>query len=293
MTMATKHIARHAPWLLVALALAACGNSGGDDAKPAASGAGAALSTTAPAGSQVAGAGNKAPAGATQAAPAPRPGRSPAPTLAEWNANQKEVTVKGSSALGCETKIVREYLRVSCRGKNDSGGTPTGVVIRKGGRSEAFTYVGTGVATLVVPFVEGIDFTADFSWTDRSHALVLKWPRGAPRPPMVGVFEGAKSPLDGTASQSMSAEKLCACHKMATGATTCDDLIGSPNGDCERTYANDCIKLVQCARGEPGVAPKCQPGFANGPFGFCFKACRSLTDCPSDHGCESGVCIAL
>lgn len=289
MTMTTKHIGPHALRLLAALALAACGSSGGDEGKPGAK------ATPEAAGSQAAaGAGNKAPAGATQAggAPAPRPGRSPAPTLAEWKANQKEVTVKGSSALGCETKIVREYLRVSCRGKNDSGGTPTNVIIRKGGRGEAFTYVGAGVATLVVPFVEGIDFAADFSWTDRSHTLVVKWPRGAPRPPMVGVFEGAKSPLDGSAGQPMSGEKLCACHKMATGATTCDDLIGSPNGDCERTYANDCIKFVECARGEPGSPPKCQPGFANGPFGFCFKACRSLTDCPSGHGCEGGVCIA-
>src|SRR4051812_27552568 len=44
------------------------------------------------------------------AVPAKLPaGRSAAPTLDEWNSLKKEVTVKGSSALKCETKIVREY----------------------------------------------------------------------------------------------------------------------------------------------------------------------------------------
>ena len=91
-----------------------------------------------------------------------RAGRSPAPTFAEWNSQQKEVTVQGSSALKCETKIVREYLRISCHGKNDTGGTPTNVVIKKGGKGEAFTYVGGGIASLVVPFVEGTDFLGGF-----------------------------------------------------------------------------------------------------------------------------------
>ncbi|MBW2454621.1 MAG: hypothetical protein JRI68_08925, partial [Deltaproteobacteria bacterium] len=33
-------------------------------------------------------------------------GRSAVPTLAEWNSVEREVTVKGSSALNCETKMV-------------------------------------------------------------------------------------------------------------------------------------------------------------------------------------------
>ena len=70
----------------------------------------------------------------------------------------KEVTVKGSSALNCETKIVREYLRVSCRGKNDSGGTPTAVKVTRGGRGEVFTFASPGVTSLIVPFVSGVEF---------------------------------------------------------------------------------------------------------------------------------------
>src|SRR4051812_37398799 len=77
--------------------------------------------------------------------PAPPPGRTLMPTFDEWSSQRKEVTVKGSSALGCETKMVREYLRVSCRGKNDSGGTPTTVKVTKGGRGEALTFATAGV----------------------------------------------------------------------------------------------------------------------------------------------------
>jgi hypothetical protein len=128
-------------------------------------------------------------------APTPPTGRSKPPTLNEWAAMTREVTVKGSSALGCETKIVREWLRVSCRGKNDTGGTPTKLRVVRGGNNEAMTFASGGVTSLVVPFVEGTDLAVSFSWTDKSHRLTIRWPRGAPQPPAVGVFEGAASPL--------------------------------------------------------------------------------------------------
>ncbi len=241
--------------------------------------------------SQGEGAGVEATAPVVTSLPA-RPGRSAMPTLAEWNAQQKEVTVKGSSALNCETKIVREYLRVSCRGKNDTGGAPKGVAVRRGGRGEALTYVGAGITSLIVPFVEGIDFAADFSWTDKSHTLTVKWPRGAPKPVVVGVFEGAKSPLDGTAGDAAIADRLCACHKKVRGAPTCDDLIGSANADCDRTYAADCDMLLACSRGEPGAWPRCLPGYTNALMGHCYKKCTpGKGGCASNESCEDGVCI--
>jgi hypothetical protein len=215
-----------------------------------------------------------------------RPGRSPMPTLFEWNGQQKEVTVKGSSALHCETKIVREYLRVSCHGKNDTGGTPTGVVIQKGGRGEAITFMSPGVTSLVLPFVEGIDFAADFSWTDKSHKLVVSWPRGNQKPVVVGVFEGAKSPVD-SSSDAALAEKLCNCHRKVTKSNSCDDMIGGPNADCEGTYGNDCAMLLACSRGEPGAWPRCQPGFVNAGIGFCYQKCDlGKSGCPANHSCQ-------
>jgi len=208
------------------------------------------------------------------------------PTLDEWSSQRKEVTVKGSSALGCETKMVREYLRVSCRGKNDSGGTPTNAKVTKGGRGEALTFAAVGVTSLIVPFVEGTDFAADFSWTDKSHPLVVKWARGAPRPVVVGVFEGAKSPLD--RALGSSGDKLCQCHKQVTRSATCDDLLGAPNADCERTYGNDCAMLLACSRGEPGAIPSCLPGYINAVTGGCFKQCGAgRPPCPSGQACQT------
>lgn len=215
-----------------------------------------------------------------------RAGRSPMPTLFEWNGQQKEVTVKGSSALHCETKIVREYLRVSCHGKNDTGGTPTGVVIQKGGRGEVITYMAPGVTSLVLPFVEGTDFAADFSWTDKSHRLVVSWPQGNQKPVVVGVFEGAKSPVDSNSDAALS-EKLCNCHRKVTKSNSCDDMIGGPNIDCERTYGNDCSMLLSCSRGEPGAWPRCQPGFVNAGIGFCYQKCdMGKAGCPANQACQ-------
>jgi hypothetical protein len=184
-----------------ASALTACPQGNSDPAKdppPRATGAPAAVNTQAgayaPAGNPPAA---NTPAANTPAAinPTPPPaaagpnGRSAVPTLAEWTAQTKEVGVKGSSKLNCETKMVREWLRISCRGKNDTGGEPTGVTITKGGRSgENFTFAASKVASLVTPFVNGTDLTAEFTWTDKKMELHVYWPHGAPEPPLKGEF---------------------------------------------------------------------------------------------------------
>ncbi|MFO0548595.1 MAG: hypothetical protein U0271_09420 [Polyangiaceae bacterium] len=131
----------------------------------------------------------------TIAAPADAPAvaadRSNPPTVDEWNAQTKEVTVTGSSTLNCETKMVREWLRVSCRGKNKSGGTTNGVVVTKGdNKNDVFTFAGKGVSSLVVRFVEGVDLDATFSWTDGSHDLHVVWAKGSPEPAAKGKFDG-------------------------------------------------------------------------------------------------------
>ena len=237
-----------------------------------------------------------APATTEKAAPTatetPKPmtlpaGRTPTPTLAEWNTQRKEVTVKGSSALKCETKMVREYLRISCYDKNDTGGTPTAVQVAKGAR-EALTFAAGGVSSMIVPYVEGTHVEATFSWTDKAYPLTIDWPKGNKMPTVLGSFAGARSPLDGTAQGD--AQKLCECHKKITGSKTCQDVFGEANADCDRTYGSDCQKLLECARGEPGAAPHCLPGFVNGlPGGQCLKLCKAAADCPKAHTCEPGV----
>jgi hypothetical protein len=112
--------------------------------------------------------------------------RSAVPTADEWNAIG-EVAVKGSSALGCETKRLREWMRVSCRGKSKAGATPTGVALDRGAApSEAFTFAKGGVVSLVYPFAEGSDVAATFTFSDGPHALAASWPQGAPEPAAFG-----------------------------------------------------------------------------------------------------------
>lgn len=219
---------------------------------------------------------------AAAAKPLP-PGRSPVPAPSEYAA-AREVTVKGSSALKCETKMIREWLRVTCRGKNDTGGTPTTVQVTKGGRGETITFAANGVTSLITPVVEGTDFEAKFSWTDKSHALVVKWAKKAPKPIIVGEFLGAASPLDRTAPSAV----ICDCHKKIMHTQDCADApMAQP--DCERTYAGDCAKILACAHGEPGVWPLCPPGKRNaGVFGWCAQICGpGKPPCPAGQECTS------
>lgn len=115
----------------------------------------------------------------------PPPGSKP-PSVAEWNSVQKEVRVRGSSALGCETKMMREWLRVSCRpGKRMP---PSAVSTVSSGGQQAFTGMFGNTASLVVQVVQGKSYRANFRWTDPnsgnfdSQFLLVNWPSGAARP---------------------------------------------------------------------------------------------------------------
>jgi hypothetical protein len=236
-----------------------------------------------------------ASAALTPAAAAARPlppGRTPIPSLAEYAA-AREVTVKGSSALHCETKMIREWLRVRCSDRDDTGGAPTGVALTRGGRGETIGFAAAGVTSLITPVLEGTDFEAVFSWTDKAHHLVVRWARGAPRPIVVGEFLGAASPLDGTAPSAV----ICECHKRLTGQSECSEApFAQP--DCERTWAGNCDRLLACARGEPGAAPSCPPGKRNaGTTGWCAPVCgpgrspcAAGAECSHDWG-EPPVCL--
>lgn len=107
-------------------------------------------------------------------------GRSSPPTVAEWS-SVGEVTVRHSSALGCETKMVREWLRVSCS-RHSPDNAPTGVqLIRPAGDKEIFTFTTPTLASLVLPVRPGVNTEARFTWQKwGARTLRVTWPNGAP-----------------------------------------------------------------------------------------------------------------
>jgi hypothetical protein len=182
--------------LALAVGSLAAGCGGGDDAKkekPAASAgptsaapasAPAAKATQAPAAPPAA---DKAPA-SDKAADAPAAGKSPVPATEEWNAVTGEVTVRGSSALGCETKGLREWVRVSCRGDDPARGTPLRVTVNDSKGAETFTFGSGGITSLVYRFEEGTKIEASFGWSKLGKKFVAEWPAGAPKPQAYGEF---------------------------------------------------------------------------------------------------------
>jgi hypothetical protein len=255
--------------------------------------------------------------GATRADPAATgttvrsaPGRSKAPTPEEWD-DLRMATIKGALALRCEVKLLREWLRVRCKGKNDNGGTPAGIHITKGEGPDTVAYHQGAVMSLVTPFVDGTDLQATFAWSDQSYPLTIQWPSGARKPRVLGVFDGAPSPpfpfkdddfsIDSYVFTSYDElerwmkmyDRLCNCYKQNLNVTTCHSFAApnffghwNPNGDCDRSYGNDCTKLMSCSTVWPSVHPLCLPGHILGPWNRCFKECRATSDCPRGRVCE-------
>ncbi|MGV3624846.1 MAG: hypothetical protein ACO1OB_28760 [Archangium sp.] len=111
-------------------------------------------------------------------------GRSWPPTEDEWR-RVDECTVKGSSALNCETKQVREWVRILCRPMPDPENEARELPVRElvtlsGGRGDVLIFENQG-ATLIAPVLEGDEVKARFSWDTEQRELTLAWPKGGKR----------------------------------------------------------------------------------------------------------------
>jgi hypothetical protein len=116
----------------------------------------------------------------------PAPGSSP-PSVAEWAAVPREVTVRGSTALNCETKMLREWLRASCH-PSAAKGNPFMIDMEPATGQQAFKFVGNGVASVVVQVIRGREFSASYIWDNggahQGATLHVNWPSDHPRPVM-------------------------------------------------------------------------------------------------------------
>jgi hypothetical protein len=105
-----------------------------------------------------------------------------APKLAEWAA-AREVGVKGSSALGCETKQIGDWFRMVCRPNEKAGKVTAGAAARGLDTTKGYLVTGNGSLVLLTQFVKGTDTAIDITWEHTSSKLLLKWPETAAAAP--------------------------------------------------------------------------------------------------------------
>lgn len=158
--------------------LAACGSDkaeGASSAAPTASVAATVVTSTST--TSVAAPAPTAPA--PTAVPVIAAGPSEEPSLPDWG-KAREVKLAGSGKVGCETKMVREWLRVMCVPRSTELGKPVSIRIdrgRDGARPKGENLKAVNdITTLIVPVRPGTDFSATFAWEQGSHVLTVTLP---------------------------------------------------------------------------------------------------------------------
>jgi hypothetical protein len=171
------------PAVLAFAALLACKS---EETKPESPPAPVTAATTAPVATSATPAPTESAAAARQETrtglPIPTEGTSKPPSVAEWGA-VGEITVRHSTPLNCETKLVREWLRVSCRTGGKGPYLIEGVKLT-GGKDHGGIppFVKKGVASIVTQVKTGMSAEYTFDWGNFTRKLTVAWPNGAPNP---------------------------------------------------------------------------------------------------------------
>ncbi len=203
------------------------------------------------------------------------------PSPAEWNA-VGENQVKGSTAAGCETKQVREWLRVRC-----STSTPldryTGVGLVEGRHGEVQLSVALGKAAAIVPVRPGTRTRVAFRLENPLGAAVervlrVDWTGAAARMEFETVPPGSPTAWITQASQAFV---MCNEKFSGTAAVPWGDL--HPDSPCLR-YP-DCERRLACAQGHPNAKPSCDDGEVNAGADFrCLRVCVDDVSCDGAFG---------
>lgn len=188
--------------------------------------------------------------------------------------------VVGADKAGCTATEAEEWLRIYCYVGRKSQAVPRGIKVIEGGRAETMTFTMPRGMLFLAP--RGKDkLIADFAWSDRVQRLELDSTRGL-------VFRPGRPPTaDDPSGPTPLETKLFACLKKTKQM---DDpgwklMIGA-EPDCERTYGDDCERLVECAKGDPASPPDCDRGSVNaGVLGRCHALCG-----PGRPPCAHGAC---
>lgn len=235
-------------------------------------------------------------------------GRTPIPEYAEFD-GIPEATVRGSSAAGCGTYFVREYLRVSCYPPHSHPERhfPLGARVVAGNEGEALIAAhGDGVSVLM-PRPRAGEVRIAIQWTDRDQVLVL------PSGDAAAYFEEATAHelLPMPSEHNALAQLLCRCHRLVEReslpcagvdvwegydcANSCVSGYGTPEASClppaiapdisDEALTPYCVRLMACARGRIDAIGTCPEGQAHA---FATRRCFPL--CSDEVPCAEGVC---
>jgi len=212
------------------------------------------------------------------APPKPRPtsDRSPVPVPLVWK-QAPEVIVAGSTAASCETKQVREWLRVQCT--RTDGAAPTKIEVQRDDGGEALVLEMPQEISALIPVVEGREFAAKITWTNATRVLHVGWPSGGkpimafdaaiavPHPKQIDYYENL---MPNMKFASPVERAICDCwnttyggvryHDEQPGAEpvfSCAGVYGAPDGNCVAAYPGKdaCGQLLACTRRDPASYP--------------------------------------
>jgi hypothetical protein len=211
------------------------------------------------------------------------------PTTLAAARSRREVTVPGSTAAGCETYIVDEWLTLRCHAGGQDKAVPTGVKVLSAPLSEWVIYRdsskdGPPALVVQVPLVRGEPTALEFRWPERGRVLSVDW--GSRTSGVTIAFGPLEAPETAKIPDvPRPREAICAAVKEAGVDGKCDEMPLFDNPSCFDTYGGDAKGAVACLLGERD--PACPRGQA--PVGA-FQRCLPL--CSKDIACQKGKCTA-
>jgi len=223
----------------------------------------------------------------------------PRPTLAEPRAGRplgrvpptplaaarerREVTVPGSTAAGCETYIVDEWLTLRCTDQGVDKAPPLGVRVNAAPLGESVIYRDGKSVVVQVAVLRDQVSVVDFRWADRGRRLDTTWDKGKVTVSFHPLAADETAKVPGVPRPS---DAVCAAVTQAKRGK-CEELPVVDNPACFATYKDDAEATVACLLGDRGAAPACPRGAA--PVGV-FQRCRPL--CSKEAPCKAGACTA-
>jgi hypothetical protein len=218
-------------------------------------------------------------------------GRTP-PTSLVLVRTRNEVLVPGSTAAGCETYIVDEWLTLRCHGDGVDRSPPLGVKVRSAPLNESVVYLNRNshrheeksAVVVQVPVMRGVVTKVDFRWPKRSRRLDTVWDGSKVTTSFHALPDEQASDIP-----DLVAPRPEACKVLADAGEKqpCDELLFFDNPDCFTTYKEDGPSLAACLVGNRSTPPSCPRGQA--PVGV-FQRCLPL--CGKDTPCKTGTCTA-